>query len=87
MALAPLLGASDGTPWDAGTGLAACAGEVCPSERYADAYAACRLGWSPDGRRGRDGRIHGEWAVAYGYTPTARTHRRVCAAIRRYADE
>jgi hypothetical protein len=64
-----------GTPWDARTG-PDCVSTTCPSERFADAYAACRLGWTPEG----------EWADAYGYEPTPRTHRRVCAAIRRYAD-
>ena len=53
-----------------------CVGTVCPSERFADAYATCRLTWSPDG----------QWADAYGYLPSPRTHCRVCAAIRRYAD-
>jgi hypothetical protein len=75
-ALAPLLDEPDDAAWDAATG-EQCAGAACPSERFADAYAACRLGWSPNG---------GEWADAYGYSPTPRTHRRMCAAIRRYAD-
>jgi hypothetical protein len=73
--LAQLLGAPADAPWDVGTD-EQCLEAVCPSERFADAYATCRLKFSPDG----------EWADAYGYTPSPRTHRRVCAAIRRYAD-
>ncbi len=74
-ALAELLDAPADAPWDAGTD-EQCIEVVCPSERFADAYATCRLKWSPGG----------EWADGYGYAPSARTHRRVCAAIRRYAD-
>jgi hypothetical protein len=74
--LAALIGAPAGTAWEVGTG-ESCTGSVCPSERFADAYATCRLGWSPSG---------GDWADAYGYEPTPRAHRRVCAAIRRFAD-
>jgi hypothetical protein len=54
-----------------------CVETVCPSERFADAYATCRLRFSPDG----------QWADGYGYAPSVRAHRRVCAAIRRYADD
>jgi hypothetical protein len=75
-ALARLLDAPDDAPWDAGTD-EQCDDTVCPSERFADAYATCRLRFSPDG----------EWADGYGYAPSVRTHRRVCAAIRRYADD
>jgi hypothetical protein len=74
-ALARSLDVPARTPWDAHTG-PDCVTTTCPSERFADAYGTCRLGWTPDG----------EWADAYGYDPTARTHRRVCAAIRRYGD-
>jgi hypothetical protein len=74
-ALGQLLDVPDDAPWDAGTD-AQCVDAVCPSERFADAYATCRLKLSPDG----------EWADGYGYAPSPRTHRRVCASIRRYAD-
>jgi hypothetical protein len=58
-------------PWTSGTGLD---GLRSPSEWFADAYAACALGLSPD---------HGVWVVAYGYDPPARRHRAICRAIRR----
>lgn len=61
-----------GTPWGERTGLS-CMAEVCPSEVAADAYAACALRLRPDG---------GRWTSSYGYDPTPRQHRRVCAAIR-----
>jgi hypothetical protein len=57
--------------WSQGTGME---GLHSPAERFADAYATCALGWRPDG---------GQWAVAYGYDPTPRQHRLICAAISR----
>src|SRR5919201_4721423 len=60
-ALAPLLDAPADPPWDAGTD-AECIDVVCPSERFADAYATCRLKWSPGG----------DWADGYGYSPSPR---------------
>jgi hypothetical protein len=46
------------------------------SERFADAYAACRLQMDPDGR----------WESSYDYTPTRAAFRQVCATISRAAD-
>lgn len=60
-------------PWRAGTGLA---GVRSPSERFADAYAACRLRLDPEGR----------WESAYDYQPTSRQHARMCRTIARAAD-
>lgn len=67
--------------WGSGTGLA-CRGRVCPSERFADAYATCRLGW--DARPRRIGGAWGlSWTVAYGWAPTPRRQRLACAVIAR----
>lgn len=67
--LVPLFGYPPGMPWDLGTTTHG----GSPDERFADAYAACRLGLSPDG---------GEWVMTQsGYAPTARQHRRACIAI------
>lgn len=60
--------------WEQGSGLE---GLRSPFERFADAYAACALGLRPD---------RGEWAVSYGYQPTPKRHRRICAAIGRVGD-
>lgn len=46
------------------------------SERFADAYAACRLHLDPDHH----------WESAYDYSPSPRAFRRVCATIARAAD-
>lgn len=62
-----------GRPWRSGTGLE---GLLSPSERFADAYAACRLGLDPNGR----------WRTAYDYQPSRRTFMRTCATIARAAD-
>lgn len=61
-----LLGLPRG-PWFDGTG----EGSASPSEMFADAYAACRLQLDPMGL----------WQVSYGYLPTRRQHRLVCATI------
>lgn len=68
--LARLMGASG--PWrvEGATGLA---GLHAPSERFADAYAACRLGLDPETR----------WESGYDYQPTRRQLRRVCGTISR----
>jgi hypothetical protein len=62
-------------PWRQGTGFTA-GGLRSPSEKFADAYAACRLRLDP--RR--------EWETGYDWTPSPRLHRRVCAFISRAAD-
>jgi hypothetical protein len=46
-------------------------------EMAADAYAACDLGYGLQ-RRGEPG----TWETGYGYTPTRRKHRVMCATIR-----
>jgi len=82
-AMEPLLGVSKPTLWNNGTG-EDCYGRKCPSELFADAYASCRLGMLPEGRR-RDGVIVGSWETAYGYWPeTNASQRRTCRAMRRY---
>lgn len=48
-----------------------------PCEDFADAYENCRMGWNPDGDT---------FDVSYGYNPTRREHRRMCALIGRAAD-
>lgn len=48
-----------------------------PCEQFADAYANCRTGARVASIR---------FVYGYGYAPTPRQHRRVCAAITRYAD-
>lgn len=81
--LQPLLGAPAGTPWDNGTDPACTPGHVCPSERFADAYATCRLrywpGFSPSTRSTM-------WeSGGYGYDPrTNKRQARVCYAIRAF---
>jgi hypothetical protein len=45
-------------------------------EKFADAYAACRLRMDPD---------HG-WESSYDYYPSRRAFRRLCATIARAAD-
>lgn len=57
--------------WRSGTGLS---GLRSPSERFADACAAYRLGRRPDGR----------WETAYDYVPTPRAFARVRRALSRY---
>lgn len=57
--------------WSQGAGLE---GLLSPAERFADAYAACALGWRPD---------RGHWEDSYGYEPTPTRHRKICAAINR----
>lgn len=56
--------------WRRGTGLD---GLNSPSERFADAYAACALGLRPDGSR---------WVSAYDYNPSPRRHHTICRSIR-----
>jgi hypothetical protein len=69
--LTPLLGAHG--VWQQLTGVACGDGSSCPSERFADAYATCRLGMRPSG---------GGWEDAYGYAPRSdHTQARVCATI------
>jgi hypothetical protein len=51
-----------------------------PAETFADAYAACALGLTPQGHRVHGLRV-GDWQTAYGYHPTTRQHRRVCFTI------
>lgn len=68
-----LLGASPTTTWEGMTG-DECLMQVCPSELFADAYAACALDMTPQGR----------WLDSYGYKPTVSQHRRVCAMIRSF---
>jgi hypothetical protein len=46
-----------------------------PAEKFADAYAACRMGLIV-------GSGH-TWWTGYGYFPTARQHRRICGLITR----
>jgi hypothetical protein len=46
-----------------------------PAEKFADAYAACRMGLVV-------GSGH-TWWTGYGYFPTARQHRRICGVITR----
>jgi hypothetical protein len=43
------------------------------AEKFADAYAACRLGLRVGSGR--------PWETGYGYYPTARQHRRACALV------
>jgi hypothetical protein len=62
-----------GRPWRSGTGLE---GLLSPSERFADAYAACRLRLDPDRN----------WMSAYDYEPSRRGFRKTCATIARAAD-
>jgi hypothetical protein len=73
------LGFQVGTPWfeDYADDLS----QTMPGEQFADAYAACALGKTPAGRRHRGGVIVNDWFTAYGYSPTARQHRRICNAI------
>lgn len=73
-ALIGRLGLTD-RPWRTGTGLA---GLRSPSERFADAYAACRLGLDPKGERT-------PWETGYDYQPTRKALRLVCSTIRRAA--
>lgn len=61
--------------WNPGTGATA-AGMRSPAERFADAYAACRLGLVPGAN----------WTVGYGYNPTRKQHRAVCGFLRRASD-
>ena len=79
----PLLGFEPGMPWfgdyDAFVerhDLSA----TLPGEQFADAYAACAIGLKPQGER-RGGLLVGKWTTAYGYQPTARQHRLICAQI------
>lgn len=58
--------------WVSGTGAA---GNSSPNERFADAYASCRLRLDPDR----------EWQASYNYNPTRAQHRKVCAFIKRAA--
>lgn len=52
-----------------------------PRERFAELYALCTLGMMPDGS-GRD--LDGlAWQTSTGYDPTAKEHRRNCAALER----
>lgn len=60
--------------WDQGSGLQ---GLRSPKERFADAYATCALGWRPD---------RGPWADSYGYEPTLKRHKQICAAINRIGE-
>lgn len=62
-----------GRPWRLGTGLH---GAGSPSERFADAYAACRMHLDPAKR----------WAGSYDYNPSRRGFVRTCATIARAAD-
>ncbi len=80
-ALTPLLGVD--APWEQGTG-EDCWSAACPSERFADAYAACRLKLYPEGHRRRE-HVVTDWQTAYGYNPTVAVHRRMCRAIMRFA--
>jgi hypothetical protein len=50
-------------------------GSGTPAERFADAYAACRMALVV-------GSGH-TWWTSYGYLPTARQHRRICKTIAR----
>ncbi|HTE62136.1 MAG TPA: hypothetical protein VK631_17420 [Solirubrobacteraceae bacterium] len=59
-------------------------GAVVPAEHFADAYAMCALGLSPAGRQRRDGSIEVGWTDAYGYNPSVRQHRAICAQISSY---
>lgn len=60
-----------------------CLGRPTAGELFADAYAACLLGWRVEGRRLRNGGILSHWETGYGYFPSPRQHRRVCAMIRK----
>jgi hypothetical protein len=78
-AITPLLGA--GGPWDQGTG-DDCGPRGCPSEKFADAYATCRLGLWPLPRHG----VSTGWEMHYDYAPsTNKRQTRVCSAIRAMA--
>ena len=69
----PRLGFHPGTPW------VGAEYEQSPSERFADAYAACDLGLI---RRAHiRGALITTWYTQYGYRPSQRTHRRVCFTI------
>jgi hypothetical protein len=79
-ALVDRLGYPAGTPWQHPTGDDCYPfGEAaCPSEVAADAYAMCALGIPA---RRQDER----WRTSYWYWPSNRSHRRICAVIRRTA--
>jgi hypothetical protein len=82
--LQPPLGAPAEVPWVNGTGVA-CAGRLCPNERFADAYATCRLGMWPQVHRTRGGLVVGAWESYYGYAPeTNYAQRRNCGLIRQF---
>jgi hypothetical protein len=71
-ALTPLLGAQGA--WHQLIGAECGQGSHCPDERFADAYATCRLGLTPD---------RGHWEDSYGYAPrNDRAQARTCAAIK-----
>lgn len=52
-------------------------------ERLADAYMLCARGLMPHGRPAEDP----DWVSGYGYEPTRREHRRVCAMLTHAAVE
>jgi len=52
-------------------------------EQFADAYANCAIG--NGSRRLPSGMISDRWETSTSYSPSPRTHRRVCAFIRRAA--
>jgi hypothetical protein len=67
----------------------------CPTELFGEAYAACALKALPERVelfRTRRGTVGGRgraatstWPFAYGYMPSLKQHRRVCALIRAFA--
>lgn len=72
MGLNPARIAWDAHAWDCDP----MAGDVCPGEMAADAYAACVMHLVP----GR-----GRWWTNHDYLPSRRQQRKVCSAIRRSA--
>lgn len=68
------LAKTDGGLWSPGTGMTP-EGLRSPAEKFADAYAACRLGLTPSEN----------WTESYGYMPTRKQHRAVCSFIKRAA--
>lgn len=63
-----------GRPWRTNTGPTGAL--ASPSERFADAYAACRLRLDPISR----------WESAYDYQPSRRGFQKTCATIARAGD-